>query len=316
MGSNEILQLPRVGRKTVFRYVRANDDLSCSSKDQFKQYLAILATRGLKTKAFTDTVIETAMEKANKILADCEKLSINIIGYFDKEYPAKIKESLDPPVVLYAKGNIEILNNDCSIAIIGTRGPTEYGKSAAYKLGQIFARDNFVVVSGLAIGCDEYGHKGCLSVDGKTIAVMGEGLDTIYPAQNKELAQEILDKGGCLLSEYPPYTRMFKNNFVDRDRLQSALSDTVIVIETGVAGGTMHTVSYALEYGRKIACLRHPEKYQAHENVAGNVKLLSEGAIGLGSDQDIDELKKQIVSNPVKRGDGSELEGQLTLDFL
>ena len=172
--------------------------------------------------------------------------SIQIVTYLDANYPKRLKNIIDQPTVLYYKGNIECLNKKDTVAIIGTREPTEYGVKIARNLGSSFGKRDYVVVSGLALGCDMYGHEGCLDENGTTVAVMPCGLDTVYPAKNKPLAEKILDKGGCLISEYPIKTRVFKNFFVERDRLQSGLSDGVFVIETGEKGGKLHTVGYAL----------------------------------------------------------------------
>lgn len=126
-------------------------------------------------------------------------------------------------------------------------------------LGSGYWETGATVVSGLAIGCDTAAHSGCLSVHGETIAVLAHGLDRVYPAVNRELVGEILDTGGCLLSEYPPKTRPFPANFVERDELQAGLSDGVIVVETGVKGGTMHTVRFSQEQRKPLACVKHPQ---------------------------------------------------------
>lgn len=175
-----------------------------------------------------------------------------------------MRKIADPPVVVYTLGNIKCLNEK-SVAVIGTREPIEHGVKIADQLGFVLGRDGYTVVSGLAYGCDEYGHKGCLRAKGKTVAVMARGLDNVYPAKHKELANQIVKSEGCLISEYPVNSKMFKICFVERDRLQSGLSEELIIAETDVKGGTWHTIEYVKEYDRKIGCYRHPDKYMSEK---------------------------------------------------
>ena len=185
--------------------------------------------------------------------------------------------------------------NEKAVAVVGTREPIDYGARVAENLGYVLGRDGYTVVSGLAHGCDRYGHTGCLQAKGKTAAVMAGGLDKIYPAQHKELADEIVRAGGCLLSEYPAGTKAVPGNFVERDRLQSGLSEGIIVVETDVRGGTWHTIAYAREYGRRIGCYKHPVRYSSEKQVLGNRKLLGEkGTIGIENNQDLYEYRKLI----------------------
>lgn len=306
-----LLQLPRIGRKTVLKYLYNEDNLSAANIDDVKMLMEQMVRRGLRANHISDTDIQTAIERAQKIQENCNRLSIACVDYFDERYPKKLRDIDDPPVLLYVKGNIKALNDCDSVAIVGTRCPSDYGVKSAFQLGEYFGKRGYTVVSGLARGCDEYGHKGCLNVTGTTIAVLGNGLEKIYPAENAKLAQEILENGGCLVSEYPPYSQTFKNNFVDRDRIQSGLSDMVIVIETDVVGGTMHTVEYAKRYLRQCACIQHPVEYSLYDKTNGNKKLISEGAYAIHVDQDLSEMEKMIHNRSVS---GTE---QITMeDFI
>lgn len=178
----------------------------------------------------------------------------------------------DPPVTLYVKGDARCLNDIFSIAVVGTRHPSEYGEDAAYKLGSLLAKKGITVIGGLAEGCDTAAHKGCLKSNGRTIAVLAHGLDRVYPAQNKKLAEDIF-LNGCLISEYPPGEPANKGNFIQRDRLQSALSAGIIVVETDIAGGTMHTVYYCLRQDRMLGCIKHPSGYRQSQS-RGNELIL------------------------------------------
>lgn len=289
-----LMQLKGISRKTIIKSFVLNSGMECNP-DVIKEVIMRANIEDKRLKGFSTSEIEEAINKADKIIEDSLKQNIQIVTYLDENYPKRLKTIIDQPTVLYYKGNIECLNKKDTVAIIGTREPTEYGIKIARNLGSSFGKRDYVVVSGLALGCDMYGHEGCLDEDGKTVAVMPCGLDTVYPAKNKLLAQKILDKDGCLISEYPVKTRVFKNFFVERDRLQSGLSDGVFVIETGEKGGTLHTVGYALEYKRVVACYNHPAKYLTEPKTFGNQKLIREGkALAVGNDDELEEFRKKM----------------------
>ncbi len=155
---------------------------------------------------------------------------IDLITMYDKEYPHILKQIYDFPVSLYVKGNKDILNKD-SIAIIGCRQASIYGIKAAKYFSFNLANANINIVSGLAKGIDSYAHIGALSASGKTIAVIGNGLDSIYPKENFELSQMIVQNSGAIISEYPLGTKPEKLNFVARNRIISGLSKKIIVVE-------------------------------------------------------------------------------------
>lgn len=176
---------------------------------------------------------------------------INLINIYDKEYPEKLKEIYDKPITLYIKGNKEILN-EFSLAIIGCRESSEYGKKVGSKLSYDIAKKGIVTISGLARGIDSIAHKSTLMAKGKTIAVIGSGIDNIYPPENKKLVDEIVENGGAVVSEYVIGTKAEKMNFPARNRIISALSDGVIVIEAKKKSGTMITVDFALDNGKEV----------------------------------------------------------------
>jgi DNA processing protein len=146
----------------------------------------------------------------------------------------------------------------------------------AERLASSAAISGFAIVSGLAHGCDTLAHKGCVDVGGVGVAVLAHGLDKVYPAANKSLAQKLLDCGGCLVSEYPLGMTPMKTAFAERDRLQSGLSDCVLVIETDVKGGTMHTVRFARQQDRLLACIDHPEAWWGQPKVQGNRQMIAD----------------------------------------
>lgn len=172
----------------------------------------------------------------------------------NKEYPAQLSNIKNSPAVIYYKGNIEIANRYKNIAIIGSRKCSEYGRQLSYDAGKYMAENGITVVNGLALGCDEYALRGALDSNGKCIVWLPCGLDNIQPKINRKLADEIIEKGGCLLSEYAVGTVLRKYNYIERDRLQSGISDGVIVIEAEKESGTMHTAEYAIAQYRRLAC--------------------------------------------------------------
>jgi DNA processing protein len=219
--------------------------------------------------------VKSGWARAKKIWEISRKHNVNIIARDSFNYPKSLLRIPDPPSLLHVLGNIDAVNREC-IAIVGTRKPTEYGLNAGKKTGSLFAEAGYVVVSGLAEGIDSAAHIGALDAGGLTVAVLAHGLDTIYPSQNKKLADAILKSNGALVSEYPWGTKINRGFFVERDRIQSGLSLATFVVETGVTGGTMHTVKFCKEQKRSLIVLRHPSNFIGHPTVLGNAKLILE----------------------------------------
>lgn len=254
------------------------------------------ANKRIKTPSID--ALERAIESTQETVRKCELGGYSMVGFFDSAFPRLYKGIPDRPLLLFTKGELSSLNADLSVAIIGTREPTDFGERAGRRLASLFAENGFVVVSGLAKGCDTVAHRGCLAAHGKTVAILAGGIDDIYPKENRPLAEEILDTGGCLLSEYKPGTKAHRSFFIERDRLQSGLSQAVVVIETDVKGGTMHTVGFAADQNRPVACLAgHPESYLSHPKVQGTKKLISDGtATRLGSPEEIEAFIAKLTN--------------------
>ena len=172
----------------------------------------------------------------------------------DSNYPEKLKNIYDPPKKLYVIGNEKILNKK-SIAIIGCRNCTEYGSRYAFKFAGELARKDIVIISGFARGIDTFAHRAAVCYGKPTIAVLGCGLDVVYPEENLEIYRRILQTGGVVISEYPIGTAPLKQNFPKRNRIISGLSDGVFVIEAMKRSGTMITVEHALEQGKDVYAL-------------------------------------------------------------
>lgn len=287
-----LMQVKGMSRKTIYKnFQLESGEYSIQDiQDIIKQ--AAWTTKRINVPSLQE--LEIVYDSYMAIIERSNKQGIKIISYLDDEFPIKLRKIADPPTVIYTLGNVKCLN-DKAVAVIGTREPIEYGARIARQMGYILGRDGYTVVSGLAYGCDMYGHVGCLQAKGNTVAVMAGGLDKVYPAKHKKLAEEIVESGGCLISEYPVNSKTYRNYFVERDRLQSGLSEGLIIIETGVEGGTWHTIQYAREYGRKIGCIKHPSEYLSEKKTKGNQLLLQEKeTFRLEEKEDLINYKKII----------------------
>lgn len=192
-------------------------------------------------------------ENLHSELSKLEKINARIVTVWDDEYPKILKNIYDPPLMFYIKGALTESDNYC-IAIVGTRQPTNYGKIQAERIAADFARQGITTVSGMARGIDSIAHSASLKNGGRTIAVIGSGLDVIYPPENKKLFEQIADNG-AVISEFTLGTKPDAPNFPKRNRLISGLSLGTIVIETGITGGALQTASFALDQGRDVFAL-------------------------------------------------------------
>jgi len=200
---------------------------------------------------------------------------ITTINKNDKLFPESFRAiGEECPERIYALGNLDLLKSEHMVAIIGSRKATRAGNSKAYELGLSYAKKGYVIVSGLALGCDAAAHRGCMAGDGGTIAIVATGLDKVHPHENIPLQEEILRKGGLILSEQPLGVKANPNRLVARNRLQAALSEEIVVAECPVHSGTMHTVRFAQKYGKKIKAVILP--YDKDEN-SGNKYIITSG---------------------------------------
>lgn len=195
--------------------------------------------------------------QAEEILKKNKELNIKTITFNQKYYPHRLKEIEDPPAIIYIKGRNILKCDDKSIACIGTRNPTKYGINAINSIVTNLVKEKFTIISGLAYGVDYLSHRKCVELGGRTIAVVAHGLDIIYPKEHKSLENEIIKLGGTIISEYPVGTKVEKFRFVRRNRLVSALSHGVLMIEAKEKSGTRHTVDFAIKQNKKIFTPRY-----------------------------------------------------------
>lgn len=232
----------------------------------------------LKVDGMSDKIVQN-MQKAKdaKLLEKYEKYilknDIEIINISDDNYPAKLKNIYAPPITIFAKGDISLLNSK-SIAIVGSREPSKYGIYVAEKFSKELSKEGITIVSGLARGIDTFAHVGALSSFGKTIAVLGSGIDVVYPKENAKYYREISEKG-LIISEYIVGTAPESKNFPQRNRIISGLSDGVLVVEARKNSGTMITTDFALEQGKELYVI--PGNITSNLS-AGTNNLIKEGA--------------------------------------
>ena len=212
----------------------------------------------------------------------CEKNNISVLTQRDSRYPARLRTLDAPPQLLYVRGALS--EKDArAIAVVGTRGVTEYGTRHAKRIVSNLAENGFTIISGLALGVDGIAHRVALDVGGRTIAVLGTGVANIYPKEHEDLAARIINNG-ALVSEYYPTTKPFRGNFPARNRIISALSIGVLVVESGTKGGSMITARFALEQGRDLFAIPGPIDSKQSQ---GCHDLIREGAILVESANDI-----------------------------
>ncbi len=197
------------------------------------------------------------LSKADKILEITNNSKIKVINYFEEQFPKQLKTIPNSPIQLFIKGNIDSLNNfEKSIAVIGTRNPTEISKKIVFEIAEKFSNKDYVIVSGLAKGCDTAAHEGCIKNNGSTVAVLAHGLHDIFPKSNLGLSEKIIISGGCLVSEYFHGKEPEDYFFIERDRIQSGLSSSIVLVESEIDGGSMHTINFAKAQNRNIYAMR------------------------------------------------------------
>jgi DNA processing protein len=240
----------------------------------------------------------------DQALAWLERPGNHLITLADSEYPAPLLELADPPAILYVKGRVDLLSASASLAIVGSRNATPQGLLDAHAFAAALSDQGVTIVSGLALGIDAAAHRGALSGPGSTIAVVGTGLDSVYPARNRALAHELAERG-ALLSEFPLGTPAAAGNFPRRNRLISGLAQGCLVIEAALSSGSLITARLAAEQGREVFALPG----SIHSPLAkGPHRLIKQGAKLVEAAQDIMEEFKWAA--PVERAPSADRPSQ------
>ncbi len=226
-----------------------------------------------------------------------QKMGITVLPIHDPVYPKKLMEIHDPPIILYSKGDTTSLSKP-AIAVIGTREISSEGVARVYDIVEHLVNLGYVIVSGLAHGTDTHAHTAALECGGETIAVLPGDIMSIIPKDNRNLAMRIAESG-LLVSEVTDRAGMHKGRYIERNRITSGLSEAVVVIETGAKGGSIRQAETALSQGRPIYVMKPDDTRR--DAVAGYQKLLSIGAIPVGSPQELSGCLRTRNQDPIPR---------------
>ena len=235
------------------------------------------------SKALKDRLSQKSLERAYSILKYCKDNRIDIITYADKKYPSRLKTLEDPPALLYCVGKLPDFNSRLCIGVVGTRKISAYGMQSAYKISYELACAGACVVSGMALGVDAVAACAALEAGGCTVAVLGCGIDIVYPKQHTRLKRDIC-KHGCVLSEYPPAEAPYGSNFPKRNRIISGLCQGLLIVEGNQRSGAMITARTAIAQGREVFAL--PGKID-ESNSEGPNDLIQKGVYVALSSEDI-----------------------------
>lgn len=289
---------PKTFKKLKEHFGSVMEILSSSEK-------SLMAVDGIGEKMASQLVRAGDYDPRPEMEAAAE-IGVDIIVQDSPDYPASLRSTFDPPILLYVKGKI-LPSDTIAIAIVGTRQASQYGRSQTDKFSSMLARTGFTIVSGLARGVDSFAHKGALAVNGRTIAVLGSGLANIYPEENCDIASEIVSSG-ALVSEFPVNTPPNRQNFPRRNRIIAGLSLGTLVIEAPNRSGSMITARFTNELGREVFAL--PGRID-NPNAEGCNRLIKDGQaklvqniedilVELGPISDELKAKAEMTSTPEK----------------
>jgi len=259
--------------------------LNISSRTKLKMLKQYKSTENIWRELLKGSVYKTQYdkEKIDNLKRVVEEKSIQVVNFNDEKYPRNLKILEDAPFLIFYKGEIEKLNLGLNISIIGSRNCTNYGLNVTKIISKGLAENNIPVISGLAKGIDAQAHKATIENGGYTCAVLGCGIDIIYPRENTKLYSDII-RNGCIISEFMPGTAPISYNFPTRNRIISALSEIIIVVEAGTKSGSLITVRLALDQGKSIMAV--PGSVFSEQSKGTN-QLIKEGAEPILSVQDI-----------------------------
>jgi DNA processing protein len=200
-------------------------------------------------KLYTQLADESIRKSSDSVARELESKGITMVSIHDEDYPVLLKNIYDPPLTLYIRG--KLVRDELMVAIVGSRKASPYGADISESLAYGLAKRNITVISGMARGIDSCSHRGALEAGGRTVAVLGCGVDVVYPPENRKL-MKMIESSGAVISEYPPGTKPLPVNFIARNRIISGASAGTVIIEAGKRSGSLITAGYALEQGRDV----------------------------------------------------------------
>lgn len=289
-----------VHAKNLLAYCGSAEAVFSATKSQ------LLQIPGIGSKTVEAVLNTTALRRAEEEINFVEKHGIEVLFFSDKNYPNRLKNCYDSPILLYFKGKAD-LNQPKIISVVGSRNATEYGRSLCKQICEILAPYNVLIVSGLAYGIDVAIHKECISQRITTVGVLGHGLDRLYPQVHKSVSQKMVLNGG-LLSEFPILTNPDRQNFPQRNRIIAGISDATLVVEASIKGGALITAEIANSYnkdvfafpGRTNDLLSEGCNFLIKTNRAGLINNAKDLIYYLNWDEQITTVKKQVqISMPI-----------------
>ncbi|UTC65882.1 MULTISPECIES: DNA-processing protein DprA [unclassified Treponema] len=242
--------------------------------------ISVIVGRQVNPRKWDKDLLKSLVDSTLKLM---DAYNIEMLYFYDSEFPPQLREIPDHPFTVFYRGSLPSAEQPM-LAMVGTRRPTGEGIEQALNLGKEAGEKNIPVVSGLAFGIDAFSHRGCLEGRGKTIAVLACGPEMIYPRSNKKLAANILESGGCILSEYAPGTEPLSYRFPERNRIISGLSRSVLIVEAPKKSGALITSDFALEQGRDVYVCE-PILHSLQNE--GGKALYAQGAFAIKSIDDI-----------------------------
>ncbi|MFE6073216.1 DNA-processing protein DprA [Paenibacillus sp. NPDC057886] len=266
-------EMDGIGKKTISKLLSGEDQLTDLLHYKEGDWIAAGLRKDQATRLTKQFNVDWIEQRQESIY----KQGIEVVTYLDHDYPILMKETVQAPWVMYGRGDLNLLHTP-SIAMVGTRMPTVYGRKIGEKLAEQLCKAGLTIVSGLARGIDSVCHDAALRANGKTIAVFGTGIDNIYPPENTSLAERIAETG-LLLSEYPPGTRARQGLFPERNRIIAGLTLGTLVVEADIRSGSLITADAALEAGRDVFAvpgpITSPKSRGSHNLIRQGAKLVT-----------------------------------------
>jgi DNA processing protein len=297
VGLSLLPEVGPVGAKKLLSVFLTPQKVFSATLDELMAVEGVGLNRAKTIKGFS------SWEAAERQILELKKQGIKAVCLDDPVYPALLREIDDAPVILYMRGDI-LSDDKYALAIVGSRKATSYGKAVAESISEDLASMGFTIVSGMARGIDSTAHGAAIKAGGRTIAVLGTGVDTPYPSENKNLMETIV-QSGYVVSEFPPGTKPERENFPRRNRLISGLSLGVIVVEAASDSGALITARYSVEQGREVFAV--PGNITAPYS-RGTNKLIKQGAILARNAQDIVEELAPVLKGFLKSNKKSSIK--------
>ncbi|MDQ0337252.1 DNA processing protein [Caldalkalibacillus uzonensis] len=283
-----LVMTPGIGWKTIYDLLRQGVDETGFNLSAAQWKAAFQRLTNKQAQALSQTL---NLDKINSIKQQLFNNDIDYLTITDEHYPALLKEIAQPPWLLFAKGNLQLLKRTC-LAVVGSRKTTAYGQTITKQIVPKLCEEGLCIVSGMALGIDAYAHQAALEAGGDTIAVLGAGINVIYPEQNRRLYHRLVEHG-LILSEYPPQTAPHPGFFPQRNRIIAGLSYGVLVVEAAQKSGSLITAHYALEHGREIFAV--PGSIFSRQSVGTNNLIQEHGAKLVTAHRDIVEELHHIL---------------------